>query len=826
MLPAILSAALRRIQDTKPVTDAELRSVKVVLDTDVDKEASAFVKESVSLGVRLKDQNLKESTKALWVPLQKSFMAWWRALNRLRAKTDQEGTAADKEDVIVTEQKLLTWLNCFVLYRNPTPQYESVRTHVKAIKNLWEFQVALKKNSNDAPDGHLVKQYLKAISLSRAAQSRLRGDDKFTNTLKDGYDVKGLVDISRWFLLQASDVRRQYSATRDRFSFLWQHAIVGRSEDLRDRDLSDFYLPNSTPQACPIIVSTQLSSKTNKEARPERGVAARHKDVEVCSVGSFAIYLFARFHCEKEAPPNFAARETWYKTKLLVAEGCLEPTIAITYETQSALLKQAFSSCAITSSALTHAMRRGGSRVAYEAGCTEDDVRKHGRWCGDRMMERYLTGVSIQPVRALSGFKIEGGDYWLPRALLEPPQELAQSIFPWVEPSYKQIQARVLVGGKSDSAALEFLTMLKFLRVVLLQDAAILQDQCPSPFLFSYAPFNTKAFSNYQTSLLTKINSTPTPFDMQLEQLMPTVGNALAGLRSTVEKLRTDMSTTTAKLEASVRALAMRQEQQHAEVMGAIGVMLVMGQGNKQSQAQTRLVQSALAEGLKSIVSVWQHVSLLSTTTSAPFSHYPTSSFPPLTTTAAAATTTATAPTADGGTLGPLGPLSLSSFCPPSSLAPGVQSGTLFGGPSQVDRILLALTGSSTPNTYQLPSLRSATQLWKEWTEAQDGREALDDMRATDEQHYEQDKTYSRRLQSSPAVKQQVYRWSKVVTFIKELSVEARVEGSTIAELLDAQIRKEKGRLARPLRTMADMVTNDTTRDVLAQSILASAKSP
>ncbi|KAE8231154.1 hypothetical protein CF326_g3835, partial [Tilletia indica] len=334
MLPAILSAALRRIQDAKPVTDAELRSVKVVLDTDVDKEASAFVKESVSLGVRLKDQNLKESTKALWVPLQKSFV------------------------------------------------YESVRTHVKAIKNLWEFQVALKKNSNDAPDGHLVKQYLKAISLSRAAQSRLRGDDKFTNTLKDGYDVKGLVDISRWFLLQASDVRRQYSATRDRFSFLWQHAIVGRSEDLRDRDLSDFYvceLPNSTPQACPIIVSTQLSSKTNKEARPERGVAARHKDVEVCSVGSFAIYLFARFHCEKEAPPNFAARETWYKTKLLVAEGCLEPTIAITYETQSALLKQAFSSCAITSSALTHAMRRGGSRVAYEAGCTEDGVRKHGR---------------------------------------------------------------------------------------------------------------------------------------------------------------------------------------------------------------------------------------------------------------------------------------------------------------------------------------------------------------------------------------------------------------------------------------------------------------
>jgi len=137
---------------------------------------------------------------------------------------------------------LVPLASCYVLFRNPTLQYESVRTCVKAIKNLWEFQVALGKNPHPAPDGHLVHQYLKAINLSRAAQSRLRGDDKFTNTLKDGYDVKGLGDISRWFMLQTADRRRQAVAARDRFSFLWQHAIVGRSEDLRERELSDFYV--------------------------------------------------------------------------------------------------------------------------------------------------------------------------------------------------------------------------------------------------------------------------------------------------------------------------------------------------------------------------------------------------------------------------------------------------------------------------------------------------------------------------------------------------------------------------------------------------------
>ncbi|KAE8218565.1 hypothetical protein CF319_g7584 [Tilletia indica] len=391
MLSAILISALRRIEDAAPVSDDELRKVEVVMDVDVETSAVAFVEESVSLGVRLKDQNLKDSTKSLWVPHQKHFIAWWRALNRLRAATDKEGIAAASDEVLVAEQKLLTWLNCYVLYRNPTLVYESVRTHVKAIKNLWEFQVALKKNPFPAPDVHLMSQYLKAIRLSRAAQSRALGSDKFTNSLKDGYDRQGHIDVGRWFLLQASDLRRRFAAIRDRFGFLWQHAIIGRSEDLRDRELSDLYaceLPKSRPQACPIIVATQLSSKTNKEARPERGIAARHKDVEVCPVGSFGMWLHQRFG-GKDGAPDFSSRDTWYHLKLFIPEDSVDHTIAVTYETQAALLKQSFAACAITSSAITHAMRKGGSRFAYEASCTEDAVRKHGRWCGDRMMERY-----------------------------------------------------------------------------------------------------------------------------------------------------------------------------------------------------------------------------------------------------------------------------------------------------------------------------------------------------------------------------------------------------------------------------------------------------
>ncbi|KAE8212281.1 hypothetical protein CF327_g4070 [Tilletia walkeri] len=796
MLSALLISALRRIEDAAPVSDDELRKVEVVMDGDVETSAVAFVEESVSLGVRLKDQNLKDSTKSLWVPHQKHFIAWWRALNRLRAATDKEGIAAESEEVLVTEQKLLTWLNCYVLYRNPTLVYESVRTHVKAIKNLWEFQVALKKNPFPAPDGHLVSQYLKAISLSRAAQSRALGSDKFTNSLKDGYDRQGHID----------------------------HAIIGRSEDLRDRELSDFYaceLPESRPQPCPIIVATQLSSKTNKEARPERGIAARHKDVEVCPVGAFGMWLLQRFG-GKDGAPDFSSRDTWYHLKLLIPEDSVDHTIAVTYETQAALLKQSFAACAITSSAVTHAMRKGGSRFAYEASCTEDAVRKHGRWCGDRMMERYLTGVSLQPVRALSGFNKDGGDYWLPRALLEPPQELARSLFPWVEAKEEDIKKRLLHGGESDAAALEFLAMLKFMRVVLLQDMAMLQENHPSFPFFSTAPFNTTAFFTFQTALKEKIRNTPTPFEMSLESLMPAVCHALASVRTAVEEIRMLISSATAELKAQVQAVENRAEERHAEVMSAVGTMLLMGQGgSRKNDNQARAVQTMLVDGIKTVMTLLQQVQQISLGAEVDI-ELPINPTPSSITTNAANFAVDPASTAYSSTI--------SSPPPPPSSSAAQQSQSQ----QQLRQLLLSLTNvnPSPPllvvpggSAFTLPLVRNAVELWEEWTIGREGKASLETIRVEDEDRYENDKKYVRRLAATAAIRQQLYRWAKVVSFIKEVAEEGQGDGGDIARLLDTQMRKDKGKLSSPLRSMAEILLNAALKDELKRAILSSLPS-
>jgi hypothetical protein len=82
----------------------------------------------------------------------------------------------------------------------------------------------------------------------------------------------------------------------------------------------------------------------------------------------------------------------------------------------------------------------------------------------------------------MAGFHASQGGYFLSRAMHDPPESLWQQIWPWIEDWEPRFQARAK--GKDwahrgldedDLAARGFLALLRQLRVVLLQDLAILQ---------------------------------------------------------------------------------------------------------------------------------------------------------------------------------------------------------------------------------------------------------------------------------------------------------------------------------------------------------------
>ncbi|KAE8227189.1 hypothetical protein CF319_g329 [Tilletia indica] len=656
---------LRKIDEKIGLTEAEKDTLAVRVDDDVSKAAEPFVSESVRLAVQSKLTSLEPGTVALWTPPQQRFLVFWKILNRIGSND----TTITDEEPLVTEQKLVTFLNCYVLRKNPWLGHEGVDTNIKAITNLWQCQKLAGKNHHPSPrEGLLVRAYLDAIAKGRVALRELKYDDDYALTLRNGYGEDEYHSVSKWFLAQA--VKQRSNAHRARLEFLWQHAIMGRAGDMRNAKLRHFYtseLPQSEPQKCIAVVQSIFEGKTNKDGRPERGVVARAKDVVQCPVSALAFYLFERYHVRGESPPDFSSRSEWYDDRLLIDPSIpATKTTGLTAEKQCALLRQAFADVGIISSNFTHAMRHGGARFAAAAGCSDHAIKQHGRWATDVCTERYMTDASLPPVRALAGFHRDGGDYWLPRTLLEPPDNLSSIIFPWADTWRPSLAGRA--PAHEDKTAGLFLDLIVHLRTVLLQDAVFLQQLYPTLSLWSSAPFCSAEFSSWSILLRNKTASTPDPFELSLHTLTPTISNALASMRVDISALgsevRRDAQDTRAVLE---------------EMMGKLDQLMSRRSGS----------DVELAELENSCTTVLSRIQALRGTEAQPAS----STFPPRRLPA----------------LLPSAPLPT-----PPMLTPAVATSSTVAAP---DVLQAAPRSLSWPETVEA--------LWVEWAEGVDGKEPL-----------------------------------------------------------------------------------------------------
>ncbi|CAD6983165.1 unnamed protein product, partial [Tilletia controversa] len=353
-----------RVGGAELPTDEEVEKLGEV-DDDLNEEGGALVGETLTNAVTLHRSSQRPGTHKVWSGPQKQFLAFFRGLARLRraGESGEEGGGSSASDVLVTEQKLVTFLNCLILRKKPWLTVETIDTHIKAITDLWKIQQLAGKNSHPSPrEGGLVKAYRTAVIKSKAKQSAASYEDKAKHSLVDGYDERGHERISQWYLERASQKlgEERHDCLRSRLDFLLSHAIMGRSEDLRGAKLSDMYsynVPYSSPHPCHALVITFLESKANTGGRKERGIAIRHRNVEVCPIGALAMYLFYRFDVCSEDPPDFTTRRDWYDKFLLVSSK--DPSSGIVWDQQAELLRKAFAELDITSSKLTHAMRGG-----------------------------------------------------------------------------------------------------------------------------------------------------------------------------------------------------------------------------------------------------------------------------------------------------------------------------------------------------------------------------------------------------------------------------------------------------------------------------------
>lgn len=132
--------------------------------------------------------------------------------------------------------------------------------------------------------------------------------------------------------------------------------------------------------------------------------------------------------------------------------------------------------------------------------------------------------LPLEAIRALAGFvpPQKGTLYW-PRNSLTPPESLQKKIFSWIENGERQIKELIEEKiEKTEFSGIGFLKLLKYLRVVILQDAVVyLNHPMYSKLaLWNNPIFKSEEFLLFKSNLEVFLEEQNVPRNIQLERVM------------------------------------------------------------------------------------------------------------------------------------------------------------------------------------------------------------------------------------------------------------------------------------------------------------------
>ncbi len=112
----------------------------------------------------------------------------------------------------------------------------------------------------------------------------------------------------------------------------------------------------------------------------------------------------------------------------------------------------------------------------------------------------------------MAGFPTSPGTFFLPRATLEPPIDLQRRLFPFVEfwELESEVEESLALRGLLIKLMLGFFGLLKYLRVVILQDSVILSSlyfylltyRYPEHNLFAHEVFQSNEYQSFKQEVL------------------------------------------------------------------------------------------------------------------------------------------------------------------------------------------------------------------------------------------------------------------------------------------------------------------------------------
>jgi valyl-tRNA synthetase len=159
----------------------------------------------------------------------------------------------------------------------------------------------------------------------------------------------------------------------------------------------------------------------------------------------------------------------------------------------------------------------------------------------------------MSAMRRMAGHSKSQGTFFLPRAGLEPSEELMSKIFPFVT---EELIQKMTTERKS--TAVMFLKALKRFRSIIIQDVAELMMQGQKHVIFNTEPFKSKDFVKYMAELKAYVAAAKDPNDTRIETVVPgltdTMKNHYSSLKGEIANTSTRITSQIASSATDVKS--------------------------------------------------------------------------------------------------------------------------------------------------------------------------------------------------------------------------------------------------------------------------------
>ena len=358
-----------------------------------------------------------------------------------------------------------------------------------------------------------------------------------------------------WQSTAGQAIKPAMAGLRNRFFYLFSlSGFAARGYNIEKSKLSDFHdlmmekpdFGDPTPVYHVLRLTMLITKATRGGGKAVVASLLRALKPEMCGVGAFALYLMARFFISQEDEDlDFSRNEEWFNINLMVSQHVTSHTNdkePIKNRQYDQALRRIFNQLNIPFRHTIHFGRSEGPTILSWKEARDESSEVHGAWhrTNSAFDKAYHSGIDWGALRLASGHPEEKGRHFNPRTHCMPPESLSKQVFPFVDEQLAKVQqlmasdsSRRQLGssGSHLSTAFYFLQMMKNMRHVVLQDAAVLILNGRRHTLFDMHPvFQSSEFADFVELMRAHLRDVEVgrrPFHDQMNSLAPGIGTQM-----------------------------------------------------------------------------------------------------------------------------------------------------------------------------------------------------------------------------------------------------------------------------------------------------------